>query len=168
MTGVDPRRVEFDAAGLFRVVQERRRSAGATWREVGRAAGVNPATARRLAHAPPGVDHDAEGVLRLATWVGRSLESFVDVDGVAPLEGPPAAVRLTGDRLLAALDERREREGDLSWRQVAAELGVGVRSLERVADGGRVRVRLLLRACRWCGCSVADLVDAPAGLVRQR
>lgn len=158
MTGVGQQRVGFDARALYWAVQDEREGKGWSWRDLEVGVGVRSGTTRRLRRALPGVDHDAEHILRLATWVSRSVESFAGRSGTV-IDVPPQQIHLDGPAFLAQL-ERQRSAGDLSWRQAAAELHVGVRSLERLAAGGRLRLHLLLQASRWTERSIAELVTA--------
>jgi len=157
MTGVGQQRVSFDASALYAAVQDEREARGWSWRDLEALLGVRSSTTRRLRRTSPGADHDAELILRLATWTSRSVESFASEGRAGSvIATDPRAITLDGRDLLAFLDYQRSSL-ELSWRQTAAELQVGVRSLERLANGGRVRLRLLLQACRWTGHTVTEL-----------
>lgn len=157
--GVEFGGVSFDAQALREAVEARREARGVGWDIVADEAGVKAWYGRRLARTS--TNHDAEAMLRLATWAGRSLESFTSLAASGEghvLELPACQVVLDPRVVVAEVDARRAEEG-LSWHQAAAELGTTAGALARIDRGGHVRVQLLLQVCRWRDCSPASLVE---------
>jgi len=62
-------------------------------------------------------------------------------------------LRFDSQALYAALDERRVARG-LTWREVAAEIGVSAATLTRTRLGGRMEVDGVLAMVRWVGLTV--------------
>jgi len=60
--------------------------------------------------------------------------------------------------LVAALDQRREREG-LSWRGLAAQLDLSPSTLTRLRNGFVPETSALLAMTAWLGMSVEDFVE---------
>lgn len=59
-------------------------------------------------------------------------------------------VRFDAKALYEALDAQRRSRG-MSWRQVAAEIGVSVSTLTHTRHGGRMEVDGMLAMVRWLG-----------------
>ena len=152
--------VSFDAQALRDAIEARRQARGVGWEVVAEEAGVKAWYGRRLARAST-ANHDAEALLRLATWAGCALESFtsIGVDGHGDVVDLPAHEVVLDPRVVVAeVDAGRTAEG-LSWHQAAAEVGTTAGALARIDRGGSVRVKLLLHVCRWRECSPASLVE---------
>lgn len=103
---------------------------------------------------------EGDGVLQVLRWLGRSPESFVPgaVDGVGlPDPGPGRILRFDTELIYDALNTRRV-ERNLTWRQVANEIGDSSEaSLTRLAKVGRVAFPLASRIARWLGRPIASL-----------
>jgi transcriptional regulator with XRE-family HTH domain len=65
--------------------------------------------------------------------------------------------RFDARALYQAIDEKRKARG-LSWREVAAEIGVGVSTITRTKGGGRMEVDGMLAMVAWLGTSVENFV----------
>jgi len=65
--------------------------------------------------------------------------------------------RLNSAALFAALDEQR-RSRDLTWAQVAREIGVGAATIKRAQLGGRMEVDGMLAMVGWLGVPVETFV----------
>jgi len=65
--------------------------------------------------------------------------------------------RFDAKALYQALDEKRESR-DLSWREVAAEIGVSVSTITRTRTGGRMEVDGMLAMVAWLGVPVETFV----------
>ncbi len=110
---------------------------------------------------------EADGVLQMLQWLGRTAESFVPglADGTptdaTPLKLDPRQIlRFDATALHAALDARR-MEHALTWTQVAAEIGgENAATLKRLAKGGRVAFPQVMRAVRWVGLPAAAFMRA--------
>src|SRR5262245_45831398 len=95
-----------------------------TWADVSNEVFISTSTIKNMAKRPWGIELD--GVIGLARWVGRTVESFAGGDG-----GPPPVPdsrassgrfrRFSTSALYAALDEERKRRG-MTWGEVAAEI----------------------------------------------
>ncbi len=59
--------------------------------------------------------------------------------------------RIDVPALHAALDAARGSRGDLSWRQLAAEVGVSPSTMSRLANGHRPDVDAFAALVRWLG-----------------
>lgn len=62
-------------------------------------------------------------------------------------------LRFDPEALYRALDEQRVARG-MSWKQVAAELGVSVATLTRTRLGGRMEVDGVLAMVSWLGRTI--------------
>ena len=65
--------------------------------------------------------------------------------------------RFDSKALYQALDEQR-RSRKLSWREVAAEIGVNVSTMSRTRNGGRLEVDGMLATVGWLGVPVETFV----------
>ena len=59
--------------------------------------------------------------------------------------------------LYQALDEKRKSR-EMSWREVAREIGVSVSTIRRTQIGGRMEVDGMLAMVTWLDVSVEDFV----------
>jgi hypothetical protein len=152
------RAVVFDGQALYDALDQQRRSRGMTWQEVARTVGVSASAMTAVARRER---LEADGVLAMVRWLGRTPESFTGDPG-DKAGSAPAGDALTSQRFLRVdttalhrgLDERR-RSLDLTWRQVAQQIGnVTPSMLSRLAMGGRTEVNVLLAATAWLGSSV--------------
>ena len=66
--------LRFDARALYRALNEQRQARGLTWAGVAREIGVSSSTLTRTAL---GGRMEADGMLAMCRWVGRTAESFV-------------------------------------------------------------------------------------------
>jgi len=65
--------------------------------------------------------------------------------------------RFNSKELYAALDAQREAR-NLSWREVAKEVGVSVSTISRTRAGGRMEVDGMLAMVAWLGATVETFV----------
>ncbi len=65
--------------------------------------------------------------------------------------------RFDSRALYEALDAQRKSR-DLSWREVAAEMGVSVATISRTQHGGRMEVDGMLAMVAWLGVPVEHFV----------
>jgi len=65
--------------------------------------------------------------------------------------------RFDAKALYQALDEKRESR-DLSWREVAAEIGVSGSTITRTRNGGRMEVDGMLAMVTWLGVPIESFV----------
>jgi hypothetical protein len=151
---------DFDLAVLHQALDAERRTRGLTWTAATKEMSVAPSTVAGLRTRSVA---EADGVLQMLRWLGRAPESFGADHRVAaaaeslPDAGPGQILRIDTRELHAALDALRI-ERRLTWDGVARELGVGVSSLTRLADGGRTAFPQVMRMTRWLGEPVARFV----------
>lgn len=65
--------------------------------------------------------------------------------------------RFDSKALYQALDEKR-KSLDLSWREVANEIGVSVSTITRTQSGGRMEVDGMLAMVAWLGVPVESFI----------
>jgi hypothetical protein len=65
--------IRFDAKALYAALDEQRRNRGQSWSEVAREIGVSPST---LTRTRLGGRMEADGMLAMVRWLGRTAESF--------------------------------------------------------------------------------------------
>ena len=153
-------KMKFDPQALFDAVDAQRRERGMTWSELSQELGISASTIKGMTNRKWGIELD--GVIGMARWVGRTVESFSGGDGGAP---PAPISRATTHRFLrfntaalyAALNGERERRG-ISWDQVAAEVWPsgpwGSKQLKGLARGGRADVYSAVAICEWLGQTI--------------
>lgn len=65
--------IRFDARALYEALDVQRRSRGMSWQEVAREIGVSASTLTRTRR---GGRMEADGMLAMVRWLGRTAESF--------------------------------------------------------------------------------------------
>lgn len=80
--------------------------------------------------------------------------------------GPVPQGRLDTEALFAALDAKRKSR-KLSWRQLAAEVGVSPSTMTRLANGQRPDVDAFAALVRWLGQSADSFLVSDAGPSRE-
>src|SRR5262249_15541711 len=113
-------KLRFDSQALFDAVDAQRRQRGMTWAELSQELNISTSTIKSMTKRSWGIELD--GVIGLARWVGRTVESFAGGDGGPPPEPNTSGrsgrfLRFNTEKLYAALNEERERRG-ISWDQV--------------------------------------------------
>ena len=105
---------------------------------------------------------EGDGVLAMLRWLNRTPESFVpghqQSEGISEwLPDIPAGkfLRFDAKKLYAALDARRV-ERQMTWPQVAKEVGTSSSSLTLLAEGKRVVFPGVMRIFRWLERPAAD------------
>jgi len=68
----------FDAAALYRALEERRAQRGLTWEQIARDTGVSKTTISRTRE---GGRMEVDGMLALVRWLGVPVETFVRESG---------------------------------------------------------------------------------------
>lgn len=153
-------KMKFDPQALFDAVDAQRRERGLTWSEVSAQLGVSASTIKGMTKRRWGIELD--GVMAMARWVGRTVESFAGGDGTPPTQYPTHAktrrfIRFDTAALYAALNEERERRG-MTWDQVALEVWPtgpwGATQLKGLARGGRADVYSAVVICEWLGRTI--------------
>jgi hypothetical protein len=153
---------DFDLAALYQALDAQRIARGLSWSQAAheinrlsagapvRAISVSTLTSTRTKRVA-----EADGVLQMLRWLNRTPESFVPNhpradDKSARLPNVPTSQILRFDTraLYAALDAQRHRS-EMTWVQVAAEVGVSASSLTHLSEGGRTRFPDVMRMVQW-------------------
>jgi len=142
---------------FFAAMDAQREERGLTWQEVARQTGVAASTLQRTRMNGP---METDGILAMARWLGRPLEDFIlGAEKVARESRKVAQYRFNCKALYAALDAQRLARG-LSWTETATQIGgVSAQMLTRLAKGGRIEVRVMIRAVGWLGRTVESFSD---------
>jgi hypothetical protein len=104
---------------------------------------------------------EGDGVLRMLRWLNRTPESFVpgyrfdDVRARLPDVPLNKVLRFDTKKLHGALDARRI-ERQMTWLQVAREIGVPASSLPYLARGTRIGFPQVMRVVGWLDRPAAD------------
>ncbi len=158
--------LRFDPQALLNAVDTQRRERGLTWRALSEQLGIATSTIRGMPHRRWGIELD--GVIGLARWLGRTVESFAGGNGgpalAAGSQGTSGRfLRFRTTALYAALNAERERRG-LAWDQVATEIWPagpwGANQLRNLAKGGREDVSRALATCAWLGRTIQSFQDS--------
>jgi transcriptional regulator with XRE-family HTH domain len=149
----------FDLRALKAALDVRRTTLGLSWTEIATELGISVSTLRSLGTRPVA---EGDGVLRLAAWLGRTLESFVPGQNAetewTQLPGAAGSLRFDSRKLYAALDAERVQRG-VTWREIADACEVGsLSALTRLRDGGRVMFPQVMRVFAWLGAPAAEFV----------
>ena len=153
-------KLRFHPQALLDAIDAQRRERGMTWADLSKELLVSTTTIRNMPKRRWGIELD--GVMGLARWVGRTVESFAGGDG-----GPPPKpnsfwktgriIRFNTAALYAAVNEKREERG-MTWDQVAAEIWPlgpwGAAQLKHMARGGRTDVYRAVPICEWLGRTI--------------
>jgi hypothetical protein len=156
---------DFDVIALWEAVDSQRRAREMTWNKVATTlAWMSRSTMDRMRERGTAT---CNHVLPMIQWVGRTPESFtVDPEGAVHelLPDPRGRWRWWWNHhdLASAIDaERHDRE--LTWHQVADEMGVaveGVRGLPKLRYGPPIGLAMI--ATRWLQRSAASfLTETP-------
>ena len=153
----------FDPQALLDAVNAQRRERGLTWAELSGLVHISTTTIRSMPKRKWGIELD--GVIGLAHWCGRTVESFAGVDGGPPPAGRPRStppfLRFDTAAVYAAVNDERERRG-LTWSQVASEVWPsgpwGEDQLRQMAKGGRSDVDKALAICGWLGRTIQSFM----------
>src|SRR5262245_51281471 len=154
--------MKFDPQALLDAVDAQRRERGMTWAELSREVFISTSTIRNMPKRKWGIDLD--GVIGLAGWLGRTVESFAGGDGgPSPTSSSYATtrrfLRFDTAALYRAVNQERERRY-ATWDQVASEVWPagpwGVAQLKHLAKGGRADVYSALAICQWLGRRISD------------
>lgn len=147
---------DFNLQLLFAAMDSRRRTEGLTWPQVSSAiGGIAPST---LLGVGTRTSVEADGVLQILWWLGRTPESYIpggDEGAHDPEPWPaltrPQKLRFDAPKLHAALNEKRVALG-LSWKQVAEQVGgMTPGMLTRLAAPGRLSFPGVMRLTQWLG-----------------
>lgn len=157
---------DFDLHALFRALDEQRRAQSLTWAGLTRA--VNRSAERPQMRHPLATSTikglgtkrvaEADGVLQMLVWLGRSPESFVpDHNGLHPQAGrlpdvgAERILRFDLPAIYTAMRQKREA-GGLTWADVARAIGGCTPAmLTRYSRHGRTGFPDVMRVTRWLG-----------------
>src|SRR5262245_13498049 len=104
-------KLKFDPQALFDAVDAQRRERGMTWSDLSKELRISTSTIKNMTTRKWGIELD--GVMGMARWVGRTVESFAGGDGGPPPEPNSYGktrrfLRFNTAALYAALNEERE------------------------------------------------------------
>jgi hypothetical protein len=143
------RDADFDIAGLYAALEERRAARHLSWAQAAlEIGGISQSTLQELGQRPAA---EGDGVLQILRWLGRTPESFVtgcDIGGGVLPNAAAGVLRFDTRAIYAALEARRV-ERKLSWEDVARVIGVDAASLKRLSKGGRTQFPRIMRIMRW-------------------
>jgi hypothetical protein len=159
---------DFSLRALYAALDAQRRARGLSWSAATRE--MNGQSGRPSGHrlSPSTVTGtrirtvaEGDGVLQMLRWLKRTPESFVSghqaSDGRGRLPEVPSHQTLRFDtrKVYEALEAQRV-ERQLTWAQVALEVGVGPSSLTYLSHGGRTAFPQVMRIVRWLAKPAAE------------
>lgn len=165
---------DFSLRALYAALDAQRLARGLSWAQViseMHQASKRPSTARRLSPSTmtgtrTRASAEGDGVLAMLRWLNRTPESFVpghreskEISARLPDIPPGMILRFDTRRLYAALDARRI-EKEMTWAQVANEVGTRASSLMYLSKGKRVAFPGVMRIFRWLDRPAADFTRA--------
>jgi hypothetical protein len=165
---------DFSLRALFDALDAQRQARGLSWSQVIKEMHQmhqRPATARRLsASTMTGTRTrsaaEGDGVLAMLRWLNRTPESFMpgcreseQIDARLPDVPPGKVLRFDAKKIYAALDALR-LEREMTWAEVAKEIGTNAASLLHLSKGKRVVFPGVMRIFRWLGRPAADFTRA--------
>ena len=156
-------RADFDLGALHNALDAKRTAEDLSWAGVARAINSRfdamPATRAVSASTISGVGRrstaEGDGVLQMLLWLDRTPESFVpghplaDAPEARLAAAPPDSI-LRFDRvaLHTAMDKARSAL-DVSWQEIAVEVGCTPGQLTSLASSGRVVFPMVMRLTGW-------------------
>jgi hypothetical protein len=160
---------DFSLRALYEALDAQRQARGLSWSGVTREmhqAPERPARRRLSASTVAGIGTrtaaEGDGVLAMLRWLNRSPESFMpghqeseEIRARLPDLPKGKFFRFDTRKLYAALDARRI-ERNMTWPQVAQEVGTGASGLIRLSRGGRTVFPGVMRIVRWLERPAAD------------
>src|SRR5579863_4470535 len=164
---------DFSLRALYEALDAQRLVRGLSWAGVTREMHQAPthSSGRRLSASTltrmrSGRAAEGDGVLAMLRWLNRTAESFIpgcqeSEEASARLpEIPPGKVwRFDTKKIYAALDARR-LERNMSWKQVAEEIGFPASNLIDLPKRTRVAFPGVMRIFRWLNRPAADFTRA--------
>ena len=143
---------DFDLLELYQTLDRKRSDSDMSWAAVSNEIGVASSTIKGLANGRGVVE--ADGVLQMLLWLGRTPESFVPGDAMGePLKepGPQKILRWNTKALYSAIEQKRNLLG-LTWKEIAMQIkGTSASSLTRLRKGGRTSITIVMRIADWLG-----------------
>jgi hypothetical protein len=165
---------DFSLRALYDALDAQRQARGLSWSQVIKQMHQlhqRPVTTRHLsASTMTGTRTrsaaEGDGVLAMLRWLNRTPESFMPgyqeserIDTRLPDVAPGKVLRFDAKQIYAALDAvRLERE--MTWAEVAKEIGTNSASLTHLSKGKRVVFPGVMRIFRWLGRPAADFTRA--------
>ena len=155
---------EFDLRALYAALDAERQARSLSWAQATREISRQPAGSTRTGMSTSTItgirartNVEADGVLQMLQWLGRSPESFVPGHPLAQAQ-TACLPQVAADRVLRfdtkaihdAIDAERTRR-NLSWVEVAKEMCVPASSLTYLARGSRTSFPQVMRIVRWLG-----------------
>ena len=160
---------DFSLQSLYAALDAQRQERGYSWlratREMAQHGKRHPLSPSTVKGMRTKALAEADGVLAMLRWLGRSPESFLHChetgERSACLPDIPSGkvLRFDTTKIYAALDARR-LERKMTWAKVAEEVGLGVSSLTHLAKGGRTSFPGVMRIMRWLGEPSARFMHA--------
>ena len=165
---------DFNIRELYEALDERRRALDLSWQVVARevssrfvgASGSRAVSASTITGLRDRRVAEADGVLQMLLWLGRTPESFCaarEERGTQLADvGRNRILRVDTRAVYLALETRRAERG-MTWKQVAEEIGgVAPASLTRLSAGGRTSFPDIARIAHWLGRPIASLTHSAA------
>jgi hypothetical protein len=153
---------DFSLRALYAALDAERRRRGLSWSTATRE--INGQSGRCVGHRLSASTvtgtrtraiAEGDGILQMLRWLNRTPESFVpgsqaseDVGAQLPDVPSHQILRFDTRKLHAALMAQRV-ERNLTWAQVAQEVGIGVSSLTHLSRGGRTAFPQVMRVVGW-------------------
>ena len=149
----------FNSPALYAALDARRRARGLSWQRAAGEIGVAASTLRRTETAGP---METDGILAMIRWLGCVPEEFIrGVDAELLKTAQPAMGRFDSHALHQALEAHRRARG-ITWRELAAETGIGPAGmLTRLEKGGRIGVNVMVAAVGYLSRTVASFTRDP-------
>ena len=162
--------IDFSLPALYAALDAQRQTRGLSWAQVAREInrqpegrsgrrGVSPSTVSGMRTKTVA---EGDGVLQMLRWLNRTPESFVpghsELDSIsARLPDVPLhkVLRFDAKKLHSALEAQRI-ERQMTWAQVAREIGVPPSSLPYLARGTRTGFPQVMRIVRWLDRPAAE------------
>jgi hypothetical protein len=161
---------DFQLSALYDALDEARRARRLSWQglldEINggprQYRGIAVSTVTSLRHKAVA---EGDGVLGMLRWLNRTPESFVPghpLDGAPETALPDVAeghrgLRWNTSALHKALQAQRT-EREMTWQQVADEIGCGANQLTGLARSSRVGFPAVMRIVAWLGQPAARFV----------
>ena len=160
---------DFSLPALYAALDEQRQARGLSWAQVAREInrhedrpGHSGISATTITGTRTRAVAEGDGVLQMLRWLNRTPESFMPgyseigaVSAELPGVPPNKVLRFDTKKLYSALNARRiERE--MTWLQVAGEIGVATSTLTYLARGTRAGFPPVMRIVRWLDRAAAD------------
>jgi len=164
---------DFSLRALFNALDAQRQARGLSWSQVIKEMhqrSDRPSTRRLSQSTVSGIGTrsaaEGDGILAMLRWLNRTAESFVpghrdskEISSWRPDIPPGMFLRFDAKKIYAALDARR-LEREMTWAEVAKEIGTNSASLTHLAQGKRVGFPGIMRILKWLDRPAADFTRA--------